>query len=347
MSDIEEADRLEGTPHPREVFELVGHAEAENSVLAAWQSGRLPHALLIGGPEGIGKATLAYRIARFLLSAPDRNATTLAVDPEHQVSRQIVAQSHPDLLALRRVSPEEGKKAPSEIPADMVRKTVPFFGSTAARGGYRVCIVDSAEELNRFGANSLLKILEEPPPNSLLIIVSHSPGRLLPTIRSRCRRILLRPLEPAQIVQAIENIADRIPELPRADVAQASKAGSGSVRRAIQLLLAEGLEVRSLTIEMLNRLPQVDSGSLSSLSDKIQRERGLEVFSETVEDWLALSATDTEGSDGARLARYAETWEKVRRAAVEAEAFNLDRRPLVFQVFSMLAEAARNGSARA
>jgi len=345
LSDIEEADRLEGVPHPREIFQLTGHAEAETAVLSGWQARRLPHALLIGGPEGIGKATLAYRIARFLLANTEPGAKaleSLAVDPEHPVARQVMAMSHPDLLVLRRVSPEEGKKAPSEIPADMVRKTVSFFGSTAARGGYRICIVDSAEELNRFGANSLLKILEEPPPNSLLIIVSHSPGRLLPTIRSRCRRILLRPLDHAEVIEAVQNVADRIADLPRDQIGQAARASAGSVRRAIQLLLAEGLEVRSLTIEMLNKLPQVDGASLSTLSDKVQRERGLEVFSETVEDWLALAATDTAGGEAARLARYAETWEKVRRAAVEAEAFNLDRRPLVFQVFSMLAEAARN-----
>ncbi len=344
MSDIEEADRLEGAPHPRDIHELIGHEDAESAILAAWENKRLPHALLIGGPEGIGKATFAYRIARFLLANTEpgnAKLKNLAVDHEHPVSRQISAMSHPDLLVLHRVSPEEGKKAPSEIPAGMVRKTVSFFGSTAARGGYRVCIVDSAEELNRFGANSLLKVLEEPPTNSVLIIVSHSPGRLLPTIRSRCRRILLRALNAGEVSKAVRNIADQIDELPRDQIEEAAKVSNGSVRHALQLLLGEGLEVRSLTAGLLNQLPKVDGVSLNSLSDKVQRERGLEVFAETVEDWLAAAATHS-GENPARLARYAETWEKVRRAAVEAEAFNLDRRPFVFQVFSMLAEAARN-----
>lgn len=344
MSEIEEADRLEGAPHPRDVFELTGHAEAENSVLAAWQNGRLPHALLIGGREGIGKATLAYRIARFLLANPEPGlikADSLAVDPENPAAKQISARSHPDLLVLHRVSPEEGKKAPSEIPADMVRKTVSFFGSTAARGGYRICIVDSAEELNRFGANSLLKILEEPPPRSLLMIVSHSPGRLLPTIRSRCRRILLRPLKAEEVEHTVRKLARDMEELPADQAGEAAKVSNGSVRAALQLLLGEGLEVRSLTAGMLNQLPKLDGAALSSLSDKVQRERGLEVFAETVEDWLAAAATHP-GENPARLARYAETWEKVRRAAVEAESFNLDWRPFVFQVFSMLAEAARH-----
>lgn len=344
MSDIEEADRLEGAPHPRDVFDLIGHAEAEQSVLNAWQNGRLPHALLIGGPEGIGKATFAYRIARFLLANTEPGlvkADTLAADPENPVSRQISAQSHPDLLVLHRVSPEEGKKAPGEIPADRVRKTVSFFGSTAARGGYRVCIVDSAEDLNRFGANSLLKILEEPPPRSLLMIVSHSPGRLLPTIRSRCRHVLLRALKTDEVEQAVRKLAADMEDLPVDQIKEAANVSNGSVRAALQLLLGEGLEVRSLTAGMLNQLPKLDSAALSSLSDKVQRERGLEVFAETVEDWLAAAATHP-GENPARLARYAETWDKVRRAAVEAESFNLDRRPFVFQVFSMLAEAARH-----
>lgn len=344
MSDIEEADRLEGAPHPREVFDLTGHGEAESAVLTAWQNGRLPHALLIGGREGIGKATFAYRIARFLLANTEPGklrADSLAVDPEHPAAKQISAQSHPDLLVLHRVSPEESKKAPSEIPAGMVRKTVSFFGSTAARGGYRICIVDSAEELNRFGANSLLKILEEPPPRSLLMIVSHSPGRLLPTIRSRCRRILLRPLKTEEVERTVRALAPRIEDLPLEQIYEAANVSNGSVRAALQLLLGDGLEVRSLTAGMLKQLPKLDGAALSSLSDKVQRERGLEVFAETVEDWLAAAATHM-GDSPARLARYAETWEKVRRAAAEAESFNLDRRPFVFQVFSMLAEAARH-----
>ncbi len=137
MSEIEEADRLDGAPHPRETKSLYGHEDAQASLLAAWNGGRLPHALLIGGPEGIGKATLAYRIARFVLAAADGNGTpaTLDIPPDHPVNRQIDALAHPDLLVLRRVWNEETKKLRSEIRVEDVRRTVTFFGSTSAYGG--------------------------------------------------------------------------------------------------------------------------------------------------------------------------------------------------------------------
>jgi DNA polymerase-3 subunit delta' len=338
-----EADRLEGAPHPRETRNLYGHEDAEAAILSAWTQHRLPHAILIGGPEGIGKATLAYRIARFVLAhgaARDAAPTSLAVPDDHPVSRQILAMAHPDLLVLRRLMNEDTKKPRTEIRVDDVRRTVSFFGSTSAYGGYRVCIVDSAEELNRNGANALLKVLEEPPPLSLLIIVSHSPGRLLPTIRSRCRRLILRPLSESNVRKALQDIAATNDDLPQDQIGEAAKASGGSVRHALELLLGESLEVRNLTAGLLERLPAVDADGLHTLSDRIRGNEELTIFAETVGDWLAGAAT-TVGEPPARLARMAEAWEKVRRAAIEAEIYNLDRKPLVFQVFSELAEATR------
>ncbi len=335
---IEEADRLEGAPHPRQTRELIGHAEAQRQILSAWESGRFPHAILIGGPEGIGKATLAYRIARFVLAGGP--AEGLDVPADHPVARQIEAQAHPDLLVLRRVWNEDTKKLRTEIRVEDVRKTVSFFGSTSAYGGYRVSIVDSADELNRAGANALLKILEEPPPKSLLVIVSHSPGRLLPTIRSRCRRVSLRPLSAPEVAQALERIAAQDNTLPADGILEAAQASGGSVRHGLELLLGGTLEVRELTAGMLERLPAIDGEQLHTLGDRIRGNEEFAIFAETVGDWLAAAATRTEGPP-ARLARFAEAWEKVRRAAAETEAYNLDRKPMVFQVFSDLAEAAR------
>ena len=194
MSEREEGDRLKGSPHPREQTKFFGHAAAEAEVLAAWNRGRFPHALLLGGPEGIGKATLAYRIARFLLAAPKSGATSLEIPADHPVSRQVAALSHPDLIALRRIASEEGKKPPSEISVDEVRRAISFFGSTAAMGGWRIAIVDSVDELNKNGTNALLKVLEEPPAHSLFLLISHAPGRLIATIRSRCQKISLLSL---------------------------------------------------------------------------------------------------------------------------------------------------------
>ena len=179
---IQEADRLPGAPHPREHGILVGHAEVEASILRAWQSGHLPHAFLIGGPAGVGKATLAYRIARFVLAnpAPDKKARKdLSITEDHPVSRQVAALSHPDLLVLRRVLNDEGTKFRSDIRVDDVRRIVSFFGSTAAFGGYRVCVVDSIEEMNAAGLNALLKLVEEPPAKSVFLLISHAPGRVI------------------------------------------------------------------------------------------------------------------------------------------------------------------------
>src|SRR3954454_24536493 len=201
------ADDDSAIPHPRETTSFYGHAEAEQALLEAYRAGRMPHAWLIGGPRGIGKATLAYRMARFVFAHPEataqsvQNAAQLALPPDHPVARRIAAQGHPDLLALERVADEKGK-VPMFIPVDMVRKTIRFFGSTPGGGGWRVCIVDSADEMNAAGANALLKILEEPPAKSLLLVVSHAPGRLLPTIRSRCRRLVLRALRPEGVCRA-------------------------------------------------------------------------------------------------------------------------------------------------
>jgi DNA polymerase III subunit delta' len=340
----EQADRLAGARHPRDTQHLYGHAEAEAAVLAAWAQARLPHAILIGGPSGIGKATLAYRIARFVLARSGTEtsltAKSLEVPVDHPARRQISAQSHPDLLVLRRQLNPDTEKLRSEIRVDDVRRSVPFFGSTAAAGGYRIAIVDSAEELNRNGANALLKVLEEPPPQSLLLIVSHAPGRLLATIRSRCRRLMLRPLSPEDVGRAVTDVANTNDEIPRDQIKEASAACGGSVRHALELLLGESLEVRNLTASLLARLPALDGEGLHTLGDRIRRNEELTIFAETVGDWIAAAATDT-AEPPARLARFATAWENVRRATLEAEVFNLDRKPLVFQVFSTLAEAAR------
>lgn len=339
-SEREEGDRLLGAPHPRTRFSLAGHAAAETEVLAAWNGGRFPHAFLIGGPEGIGKATLAYRIARFVLANPKPGAPSLDIAAEHPVARQIAALSHPDFLLLRRIAPEEDKKVPTEIKVDEIRKLVKFFGTTAANGGYRVCIVDALDDLNKSGANALLKILEEPPARSLFLLISHSPGRLLATIRSRCQKLSLRPLSVGEVSKAVQEIASEIDGLPIEKIPEAAKASGGSVRQALSLLLGEGLAVRGMTEKLLAELPAVDGGDLHKLGDSLRDRDGFYIFTETVEDWLAAAATEANASP-ARLARFAETWENVRRAGIETDAFGLDRKPFVFKVFSMLADATR------
>ena len=358
-SEREEGDRLAGAPHPRTTRTLVGHEEAQAEILHAWNSGRFPHAFLIGGPEGIGKATLAYKIARFVLSQPSVPAKSLNVSNDNPAVHQIAALSHPDFLLLRRIAPDEDKKVPTEILLGAARpikkKKSPteivlgetgnrenFFASTAASGGYRVCIVDALDDLNKSGANALLKILEEPPARSLFLLISHSPGRLLATIRSRCRKLLLRPLATEDVTRALKNIAQETGDLPLDKIAEAAEASGGSVRHALSLLVGEGLglEVRGMTEKLLASLPNPDGESLHRLGDSLRDRDGFYVFTETVEDWLAAAAT-APGTPPARLARFAETWENVRRAGIETDAFGLDRKPFVFKVFAMLSEATQ------
>src|ERR1700736_1609309 len=200
--------------HPRETTALFGHRDAETALLNAYRSGRIPHAWLIGGAQGIGKATLAYRMARFVLahrnplSPSVQRAETLAVDRSDPVARQITAGAHGGLLVLERGLNDRGVLR-TVITVDETRETISFFGSTAAVDGWRVCIVDTVDELNPNAANALLKILEEPPQRSLFLLVSHSPARALPTILSRCRKLPLRPLSTADVDHAAALATDK------------------------------------------------------------------------------------------------------------------------------------------
>lgn len=343
MSDaLPEADRFGTAPPPRERQTLVGHVEAQAMVREAWDAGRLPHAMLIGGPEGIGKATFAYQVARFVLSNGAAPTLSLAIDPANPTARQVAALSHPDLLVLRR-TPNDAGKLPSMIPAEQVRKVRTFFGSTAALGGWRVCVVDTLDEMNAQGANALLKTLEEPPVRSVFLLVSHAPGRLLPTIRSRCRSISLRALSTDEVVQALEGLSASMPELDRNRFHEAAAASEGSVREALALLLGDGLVVRRATHDLLASLPDIDPKALHALGEKLQGDRGgaLESFIAAVETWISDHATGRRQSPSLRLARLPEVWEKVRRASIDADTYNLDRKTFVFRIFASLNEAVR------
>jgi len=340
ITDATEGDRLAGSPHPRERFDLVGHANAERELLAAWEANRLPHAILLGGPQGIGKATLAYRLARFVLAGGRKEPIDLSIPEDHPISRQVAVLSHPDLLVLRRVKEEDKKTMSQVIRVEDTRRITSFFGSTSAYGGWRVCVVDSVEEMRKESANAILKMLEEPPARSLFLLVSHTPGRLLPTIRSRCRKLTMNPLSEAEVAKALASLSADLPDLDQTQFKSAAEASQGSVGRALSLLLGgeDGLEILQMTRRALDKLPIVESASVAALGDKLKGDN-LAIFADAVEDWLAEGATG--GGEPARLARFAEAWDKVRRATATAESFNLDRKPLVFQVFTMLSEAAR------
>lgn len=335
-----------GPSAPRETSVLFGHDHAEQLLLASYRSGRMAHAWLIGGPPGIGKATLAYRLARFVLAHPDpaaaevQGATSLAVDPEHPVARRIAAQSQADLLVIERVVNESTGKLYTAIRVDDVRRTVTFFGSTAVEGGWRIAIVDAVDDLQREGANALLKVLEEPPPRTLLLLVSHSPGRELPTIRSRCRRLLLRPLSEAEVALAAA-AADRR-DAQDAAIRQAAAAAEGSVARALALLDGEALALRQRVLDLMAQLPDPDPRALHALGDALggTDPQTLATFMDLVNGWLTKQLGSGEGPTP-RLARLAAAWDEVNRAARDVETYNLERKPLVFAVFRALATAER------
>ncbi|RTL75926.1 MAG: DNA polymerase III subunit delta' [Bradyrhizobiaceae bacterium] len=337
---------MPSVPHPRETTSLHGHAAAEASLLTAYKSGQIPHAWLIGGGQGIGKATLAYRMARFVLAHPDpssqdvQQAGTLQVDAPHPVARQIAAGSHGGLLTLERSANDKGVMR-SVITVDESRETISFFGSTAAVAGWRVCIVDTVDELNANASNALLKILEEPPSRSLFLLVSNMPSRVLATIQSRCRKLSLRPLSVDEVIAAGAEAMQSDAADPQ--LREAAEAADGSVAHALMLIGGEALGLQQRTAALLDMLPRLDHRALHALGDALPlNDRvALRTFVETVERWLsARLRADELQSNLPRLARFAEVWEKIGKAARETESFNLERKPLVFSVFGWLAEAS-------
>jgi DNA polymerase III subunit delta' len=333
---------------PRETQVLFGHDEAERTLLDAYRSGRIPHALLIGGRAGIGKATLAYRLARFVLAYPEplsaavQTAASLAIGETDHTFRQVAAGTHGGLLTLEREPNEKGVMR-TVISVEQVRETVPFFGSTASSEGWRVCIVDTIDDLNANAANALLKVVEEPPPRSLFLLLSNAPGRVLPTIRSRCRLMRLSPLAPKDIVAAA-TAALPDGEIDAAALQAAAEMAEGSVSRALVLAGGDSVTVQKRTAELLATLPHVDPRALHALGDAVSArdKAALSAFVDGMERWVIEQFRKPDANARLpRLARLAEVWDKVARDARDTEAYNLDRKSLVFSVFGALAEATR------
>lgn len=331
----------DGVAHPRRTAALFGQDAAEAHLLQMYRSGRMPHAWLIGGPPGIGKATLAFRLARFLFAHPDpraravTEAATLAVDRAHPVFGLVKAQSHPDLVVLERTVADSGKLR-SVIRVEEVRRVPAFLGATAALGGWRVVIVDAVDDLNAEGSNTLLKGLEEPPEKTLFLLVSHAPGAVLATIRSRCQRLILRPLDDEALAHAVETVTGARPE--PALIA----AAEGSVSRALSLLEGPAFKLRQQTMALLSQLPDAGTRDLHALADGLAGAdpKDAAVAMEAINDWLS-ARLHRLAADGAQAALVAHVWQEVNAATRNAEVYNLDRKPLIFRTFGLLAAAAR------
>lgn len=351
-----EADRLLDFAHPRETTTLVGHDAAEREVIDAYNSGKMHHAWLISGPKGVGKATLAYRIARYLLSG---GGDTLDLDPAHPVARRVAAQSHSDLLILRRPWDDKTKKHKTTIPVDEARKLQRFFGNHASAGGWRVVIVDSVDEMQAAGANALLKLLEEPPAKAILILVSSSPGKLLPTIRSRCRKLILDPLSAEDIgaVLAAQGIA-----LSKSDAASVAALADGSAGEALSLASGGGLELYRELEKLLSTLPNPDTRALHALTDKVSargKDDAWRAARDMLIEWTARLACATAlgepGPDiivgdagrafavGANAAPdvWARVWDDLRDHFARGEGLNMDRKTVFLTAIFALQDAAR------
>ncbi len=346
--DLPEADALLGAPHPRHVTSLIGHKAAEQELLSAYREGRLAHAWLIGGREGIGKATLAWRFARFVFANPDpaaaavREAHDLHVEPGHPAARLIAQLAHPDFSLIRREWQAATKRLASEISVDAVRLGLQVFQLSAAFGGWRIAIVDSAEDLNRNSANALLKMVEEPPQRSLILIVSHRPGQVLATIRSRCRRLRLDPLTEDQIVEAAVSLGPPWSEAVRDKIAAAAKRANGSVREALARLAPESDGAGALIDSIIAGLPRPDPRAVARLADAIGGRAGDEAyraFHRELYDWLASFARDL-APPAAQVEEIGALWDRIRAAERETEALNLDRKLHVQAVIAEIAATA-------
>ncbi len=346
-----ESDRFEPAPHPRDTQNLFGHAAAEAEFLDAYRSRRLPQAWIIGGTPGIGKATLAWRMARFLAAYPDpavpeaREAQNLAVDPLNPAARKISALSFGDLALLRREWNEKTKKHTTRISVDDVRHAIHMFERSAGEGGWRMALIDSADDLNPSSANALLKLIEEPPPRSLFLLVAHQPGRLLPTMRSRCQKLMLQPLGPVELEQAVRAALAAAEMTAEAEaIARACARAGGSVREALRLLSQADAAFDAAVERTLARLPQVDWLTAHKIADSIVGRDGETEYRALLQAffaWLSDALRRREGQGPRALAPYAQAWEVLERDARELEIYNLDKRAFAVLAFGKLAEAER------
>lgn len=375
------ADSLAG---PLAESDLVGHDSAERTLFEAWSAGRLHHAWLIGGPEGIGKATIAVRFARFLLTrgvaggalaaadsgpslfgefAPSAPAASgppqsLYVAPDDPVFARVRARGHADFFPIAREFDDKRNRWRKVITVDAVRDIRAFVSLTPAEGGYRVVLIDGAEDMNKNAANALLKVLEEPPPRTLFLLVTHAPGSLLPTIRSRCRTLTLRPLADADVATLLRRLR---PDLPADETAALLRLADGSIGRALHLADGGGVALYREMLGLLARLPDLDIGAAHAFGGKLAptASAGFDLFAELLGDWLARMvrggatgrpAAEVMAGEAAAMARLAsrrsldqwvEVWEKIAHLFDRADRVNLDRKLVVLSVLLTLQTAAR------
>lgn len=274
LEDLPDPTQVEGAPHPRDTARLIGQTRAEADFLEAYTTGRLHHGWLLSGPRGVGKATLAWRIARFLLTQPPPGdgglfgappaPESLDTDPAHPVARRIHAGSEPGVFVLKRGPNDRETALSADIRVDEVRKLKGFLHLSSAEGGRRVVIVDAADEMNNQAANALLKLLEEPPAGVTFLLLAHQPARLLPTIRSRCRDLRLATLSSPDMAEALAQAGAET-----ADPAALAALSGGSVGEAIRLTNLDGLANYARLVALFATLPRLDRPQALALAESV------------------------------------------------------------------------------
>ena len=334
---------LEGALHPAANPNLFGHRDAEDYLASGYSSGKGHHAILLEGGEGIGKATLAFRYANHVLHYPEpKSAPDHLIAPDHDapLTRQIIAGASHDLLHLERPVDAKTGKRRTGITVDEVRRAGHFLSQTSGTGNWRIVIVDSADDLNRSAANAILKILEEPPKNAMFLLISHTPGRLLPTIRSRCLPLRLRPLAPGDLTAALAALgvspggedAARLAALANGSVSEALKLinyGGGEIIETYQATLQAGDAEARLTMHKL-------ADTLAKRDNEVVLHFLMGHIDEDIKARARVAAVEGDLEKAEQLAAFSSAMVGEVR---EAEAFNLDRKQLVLDLLSRIRAA--------
>lgn len=360
----EEIPDIDGSRPPRLCQQLAGQDAAVGQFMKNLADGRVHHAWILTGAKGIGKASFAYQAAGFLLHhknpvAAANDANTLDIPADSESRQLIMNNAHPDLMVITRPYDEKKNKFKTAISIDDIRKIRHFFQRTAGMGGWRVCIVDCADEMTISAANALLKSLEEPPTNALFFIIAHHPGKLLPTILSRCTQLPLKPVETETVNRLL--VAEK-PELDSNAAAAISYLGNGSIGRALEIADQDGLDVYREMIDLLAQAPALDIAALHQFANRVanrKNEAQFENFFIFLTEWLHRMVRDSaagqatpvlfEGEGQAmtgllansRLEDWVEVWEKVTALCSSAKALNLDRKQTVIECFSLIERASK------
>ena len=368
-----ETARREGLQPPRQSVLCLGHENVENDILPQIDGGRIPHAMIFAGPEGIGKSTFAFRLARYLFSrgTPGDDAGGLFgemlpavpaagdmnLPPDHPDFRKVASGGHPDLLTVERQFDEKRGRFKGILDVEQVRRIPPFMRMTAAQGGWRIVIVDDADTMNRAAQNAILKILEEPPPNALLLLIAHNPGQLIPTIRSRCRMVAFEPLDTAVFTRILR---ENHPALSDKEITTLHAIAGGSAGQGLRLVTEGGLEAVDKVMGLLHGWPSWDWPQIHLMADVISKpgqDDSLQAFQDVLL-WIVRSLLQAKargqaltgplaGNDALQrmlahysLAQFLAVSDAVHDHFATAEHANLDRRHTVMGAFSALSGAA-------